>query len=133
MAIAVLALSGAGRWKRETDVSVDFFYDNVGSDGNWVEVGDYGYCLATERGEHEQLATVLGWLLGLHRCRLDLGFLRRFRMGHLSLRTLDAVARSRLVLGARPRMGTGLGFLAHGRRLCRLGAVIPRGGGERWL
>jgi hypothetical protein len=26
------------------DVSVDFFYDNIGSDGNWVEVADYGYC-----------------------------------------------------------------------------------------
>jgi len=26
------------------DVSIDFFYDNVGSDGNWVEVADYGYC-----------------------------------------------------------------------------------------
>jgi hypothetical protein len=26
------------------DVSIDFFYDNVGSDGSWVEVADYGYC-----------------------------------------------------------------------------------------
>jgi len=26
------------------DVSIDFFYDNIGSDGNWVEVADYGYC-----------------------------------------------------------------------------------------
>jgi hypothetical protein len=26
------------------DVSIDFFYDNVGPDGNWVEVADYGYC-----------------------------------------------------------------------------------------
>lgn len=27
-----------------TDISVDFFYDSLGSDGNWVEVGNYGYC-----------------------------------------------------------------------------------------
>jgi hypothetical protein len=26
------------------EVSVDFFYDNIGSDGSWVEVADYGYC-----------------------------------------------------------------------------------------
>ncbi len=26
------------------DVSVDFFYNNLGNDGNWVEVADYGYC-----------------------------------------------------------------------------------------
>jgi len=25
-------------------VSVDFFYDNLSSHGNWLEVGDYGYC-----------------------------------------------------------------------------------------
>src|SRR5256885_15722697 len=25
------------------DVSVDFFYNNL-SGGNWIEVGDYGYC-----------------------------------------------------------------------------------------
>jgi hypothetical protein len=28
----------------ENEVSVDFFYDNLGSDGNWVELEDYGYC-----------------------------------------------------------------------------------------
>jgi hypothetical protein len=44
MAIAVLALSGARPVEARTDVSVDFFYDNLGSGGNWVEVGDYGYC-----------------------------------------------------------------------------------------
>lgn len=44
MAIAVLALSGARPAEARTDVSIDFFYDNLGSGGNWVEVGDYGYC-----------------------------------------------------------------------------------------
>ena len=24
------------------EVSVDFFYDNLGSDGSWVELEDYG-------------------------------------------------------------------------------------------
>jgi hypothetical protein len=27
-----------------TEVSIDFFYDNLGDDGNWIEAGDYGYC-----------------------------------------------------------------------------------------
>jgi uncharacterized protein DUF6600 len=27
-----------------TDISVDFFYDNLGDGGNWIEAGDYGYC-----------------------------------------------------------------------------------------
>jgi hypothetical protein len=27
-----------------TEVSIDFFYDNLGGGGSWVEVGDYGYC-----------------------------------------------------------------------------------------
>src|ERR1700674_5141626 len=44
MAIAVLALSGARPAEARTDVSIDFFYDNLASGGNWVEVGDYGYC-----------------------------------------------------------------------------------------
>jgi hypothetical protein len=27
-----------------TDISVDFFYDNLGDDGSWIEAGEYGYC-----------------------------------------------------------------------------------------
>ncbi|HSP46026.1 MAG TPA: DUF6600 domain-containing protein [Chthoniobacterales bacterium] len=27
-----------------TDISIDFFYDNLGDDGSWIEAGDYGYC-----------------------------------------------------------------------------------------
>ena len=27
-----------------TDISIDFFYDNIGDDGNWIEAGEYGYC-----------------------------------------------------------------------------------------
>ncbi|PZR76165.1 MAG: hypothetical protein DLM73_03330 [Chthoniobacterales bacterium] len=40
----VLLLPATPRVEARTDISVDFFYDNLGSGGNWVEVGDYGYC-----------------------------------------------------------------------------------------
>jgi hypothetical protein len=43
LTIAALFLP-ALREAKAADVSVDFFYDNLGSDGNWVEVADYGYC-----------------------------------------------------------------------------------------
>lgn len=46
LAITILALFLPAMRQAEarTDVSVDFFYDNIGPDGNWVEVADYGYC-----------------------------------------------------------------------------------------
>jgi hypothetical protein len=46
LAVAILALVFPALRPAEarTDVSIDFFYDNLGDDGNWVEVGDYGYC-----------------------------------------------------------------------------------------
>jgi hypothetical protein len=46
LAVAVLALLvPAGRWaEARTDVSIDFFYDNLTDGGSWVEVADYGYC-----------------------------------------------------------------------------------------
>ncbi|MEY2561916.1 MAG: hypothetical protein QOH88_109 [Verrucomicrobiota bacterium] len=40
----VLVLPALRQVEARTDVSIDFFYDNLSSDGNWVEVGDYGYC-----------------------------------------------------------------------------------------
>lgn len=40
----VLVLPALRQVEARTDVSVDFFYDNLGADGNWVEVADYGYC-----------------------------------------------------------------------------------------
>jgi hypothetical protein len=40
----VLVLPAMRQAEAGTDVSIDFFYDNVGSDGSWVEVADYGYC-----------------------------------------------------------------------------------------
>jgi hypothetical protein len=44
VAILALVLPAIRQAEAETDVSIDFFYDNVGSDGSWVEVADYGYC-----------------------------------------------------------------------------------------
>lgn len=32
------------RAQAQTDVSLNFFYDNLSAQGNWIEVGDYGYC-----------------------------------------------------------------------------------------
>ena len=40
----VLVLPALRQAEARVDVSIDFFYDNIGSDGNWVEVADYGYC-----------------------------------------------------------------------------------------
>ena len=42
--ILVLVLPAMRQVEAGTDVSIDFFYDNLGSDGSWVEVADYGYC-----------------------------------------------------------------------------------------
>ena len=43
LAIGALALPLAAPQAKSADVSIDFFYDNL-SGGNWIEVGDYGYC-----------------------------------------------------------------------------------------
>ena len=39
-----LVLPALRQAEARTDISIDFFYDNLGDGGNWVEVGDYGYC-----------------------------------------------------------------------------------------
>jgi len=43
-AILALAVPATQRAEAGTDVSIDFFYDNLTDGGNWIEVGDYGYC-----------------------------------------------------------------------------------------
>jgi hypothetical protein len=40
----VLVLPAMRQAEARTDVSIDFFYDNLGSDGSWVEMANYGYC-----------------------------------------------------------------------------------------
>jgi hypothetical protein len=42
--ILALAVPATQRAEAATDVSIDFFYDNLTEGGNWIEVGDYGYC-----------------------------------------------------------------------------------------
>ena len=37
-------LSLAPRAQADTEVSLNFFYDNLSDQGNWIEVADYGYC-----------------------------------------------------------------------------------------
>ena len=46
LALTMLALflPVARQAEASTDVSLSFFYDNLGSYGNWIEVGNYGYC-----------------------------------------------------------------------------------------
>jgi hypothetical protein len=44
VAILALAFSAIQRAEARTDISIDFFYDNLSDGGNWIEVGDYGYC-----------------------------------------------------------------------------------------
>lgn len=43
LAIATMVLPVAREARADTEVSIDYFYNNL-NDGNWVEVGDYGYC-----------------------------------------------------------------------------------------
>jgi hypothetical protein len=43
LAIVTLVLPAAQQVRAETEVSISYFYDNL-NDGNWIEVGDYGYC-----------------------------------------------------------------------------------------
>lgn len=46
LAVAVLALVFPALRQAEarTDISIDFFYDNIGDGGYWIEAGEYGYC-----------------------------------------------------------------------------------------
>ncbi len=44
LAIFALVLPATRRAEARVDVSIDFFYNNLGSGGSWIEAGDYGYC-----------------------------------------------------------------------------------------
>jgi hypothetical protein len=45
LALTMLALFAPfARQAEAADVSLNFFYDNLSSQGNWIEVADYGYC-----------------------------------------------------------------------------------------
>ena len=59
-----------------------YFYNNLADDGDWYNTPEYGYVwqpsIAYKIG---QVAAVHRRLLGTDRRRLDLGFLREFRLG----------------------------------------------------
>ena len=44
LTVALTVQIGFPKAQAEGSVSVDFFYDQLGDYGDWVEVGDYGYC-----------------------------------------------------------------------------------------
>ncbi|MGB8166042.1 MAG: DUF6600 domain-containing protein, partial [Chthoniobacteraceae bacterium] len=44
LALAALLTLAAPRPARALEVSFDFFYDSLSPYGEWIEVGDYGYC-----------------------------------------------------------------------------------------
>lgn len=44
VAICALAFAALRPAEARVDLSIDFFYDNLGDGGSWIEVGDYGYC-----------------------------------------------------------------------------------------
>ena len=44
LAVCALAVPAFQKAQARVDVSIDFFYDNLNDGGNWIEVGDYGYC-----------------------------------------------------------------------------------------
>ena len=45
LAVSMLALflPVVPQTEARTDVSIDFFYNNLGNDGSWTQIGDYGY------------------------------------------------------------------------------------------
>ena len=44
LTILALTLPAFRQAEARTDISIDFFYDNLGDDGSWIEAGEYGYC-----------------------------------------------------------------------------------------
>lgn len=44
LAFAAVVWSAASKAEAGADVSIDFFYNNLGNDGAWLDAGDYGYC-----------------------------------------------------------------------------------------
>ena len=44
LAMLVLVFAAAPKAEARVDVSINFFYDNLGSDGYWLDVDGYGYC-----------------------------------------------------------------------------------------
>ena len=113
----------AAQQLKADEVSFDFFYNNL-NDGNWVEVGDYGYCWQPNAAE----ATVIGVLtrtaIGLTPMSAGRGSPTKISVGPPT--TMGAGRdwpTSRLDLDPRHGVGSCLGFLAHRRGSSRMGAI----------
>lgn len=44
LAVLALLVPVGPQAEARTDISIDFFYDNLNDGGSWVDVADYGYC-----------------------------------------------------------------------------------------
>ena len=44
LAMLVLVFAAAPKAEARVDVSINFFYEHLGSDGDWLDVDGYGYC-----------------------------------------------------------------------------------------
>src|SRR3712207_2538858 len=44
LAVFALLLPATRQAEARVDVSIDFFYNHLGEEGSWIEVGDLGYC-----------------------------------------------------------------------------------------
>ena len=85
------------------------------SNGTWQYEGTVGLRLDPPR--RGRLAALLERPVDLDALRLDLGPLRALGLGPVPLRPLGLLGVARLVLGAGPHLGPGLGELGSGRRL----------------
>ena len=101
---------------------LDAYAGEFERNGQWQYESTVGYVWVPAR--RVRLAALLERPLGVDALRLHLGPLRALGLGPLPLRALGPVGVLRLVLGARPHLGPGLGELGGGRRL--RGLVPPR-------
>jgi hypothetical protein len=73
-----LLLPLAPRVDADTEVSLNFFYDNLSPYGSWIDVAGYGYCfqpsVAVDDADCDLMPMVIGPTLTLDRsCGLRLG------------------------------------------------------------
>ena len=104
---------------------VSYFYNDLSPYGTWVSLEGYGWCWQPrDGGGLPRLAALLRWRpLGVHRRRMVLAVRLFVGLGAVSLWPLVSAPALRLGLDAGPSLGAGLGNLADGWRLLRLGAA----------
>ena len=120
--------------------SYDTFYRKLEPYGAWRETADYGYVWQPRAGAAiAQLAALHRRPLGLHRCRLDVGFRGAIWLGDLSLRPLDAACAASAGSGFPVTNGRRPGFhgarainMSAGRRCRRKRVSSARTGIKKW-